>query len=173
MNNLGRNAALLMALGVLGCGDDGETPGSSLAEGESYLSIELSGDTLDETLRFEGKTDEIGLYVFDDDISALASSDIGLESGDFTLGRMTLSIRLTEPGTVDENGFDINLVVEGFNNEFGTSGYSLREKEGSTLTVTEVSDERVRGTFEFDASPTQGNSTDLVFHLKGSFEIRE
>lgn len=164
---------------ALGCGDDssGENQGkggASLAEGESYLSLEITGEDLESPLHFEGKTEKIGLHVYSD-ISALAGSEIGIEStpSGFHLGIMTLAIRLKAPGTVDENGFDINLVVEGFNNEHGTTGYSLREKDGkSSLTVTSVDDNHAKGHFEFDASPTQGKSTHLVYHVKGSFEFR-
>lgn len=169
---------MLMLIGALGCGDDsdGKASGSgSLAEGESYLSLEITGEDLEAPLLFEGKTDKIGLYVYSD-ISALASSEIGIESkpSGFQLGRMTLSIRLQAPGTVDENGFDIDLVVEGFNNEHGTTAYSLREKDGkSSLTVTSVDDDHAKGHFEFDASPTQSKSTHLVYHVKGSFEFRD
>ena len=178
MNHFLRSTGLSLSLiGTLGCGDDAGGEGApSLAEGESYLSIEVSGEDLDGPLLFEGKTDEIGLFIFDGEISAIASDEIGLEStsGGFHLGRMTLGIRQSTPGTIDESGFDIDLVVQGFHNEHGTSGYSLRERDGaSSLTVTSVDENHVKGHFAFDASPTQGQSTHLVYHVKGSFEMRD
>ncbi|MCA9577954.1 MAG: hypothetical protein R3B40_22585 [Polyangiales bacterium] len=163
-------SVFLVACVLLGCEEDA-TP--ALAEGETFVSLELSGDVLTSPLRFEGTTESVSEFV-SDDITLLAGNGLGIPSaqGGYELGVMTMTVRLDGAGAVDQDGFDINLVVHGFSDSAGNEAFSLRERPGASLTVSTVTADRIVMHFAFDASPTQLNNTERVFHIEGRLELR-
>lgn len=163
-------AILLATLSVSGCSGDTGTSGVSLKAGQSALSLQLGGGHLTEPLEFSGTADKT-MYISSTSIIFLGGGiDLTGSNGTAVLEQVLLDLNSAEPGTYPAKESDVDMVFDF--PEAGT-GYSMQPREGTgTIRIEQLNGEHMRVHFDFDASPSNIGSKEMVFHVKGVLESR-
>lgn len=165
MNKFWTSAALVAGMMMSGCGGARQP-----ASGETYISLELSGGHLTETLVFEGTVEKTP-YLFDKSTSILAMGvNLKASNADAVLEQFTVSLETGKSGPFDADDGDLDIV---FDFPSVPASYSLRPIGGTGGVVLDRgNDDRATITIHFDASPTQMDGRDKVYRLEGVIDSR-
>ena len=158
------------AMPLTGCSGDNGGSNAAPKAGQSTISLHLSGGHLSDTLEFSGTFDNT-MSIFSSSMTYLGPGlDLTASNGTAVFKQMTLSIESSEAGTYPVKDVSSDMV---FRFPDVNKGYSLRPREGTgTVKVERLDGDHVRLHLDFDASPTNIRSKDLIFHVEGVLESR-
>lgn len=160
-----------ISLGSIAC----SSAEASLSEGESHVTLRLSGGTLAEPIEFDGTSDTLRFYAYSE-VSVMGEVRIPSSDGAYELARVNMSIPSLEERVYELDRFSPDVNIDGFTNDEGkTISHSFRpiEGEGGTLEVLERSEQRLHLKFDTKVAPLTIGYKDLVFHMTGEITIQK
>lgn len=157
------------------CGGDGSNDLPKPPDGQGAFAFEIEGTSIPERVRFEFVSERLAANVLSESIAVLLRPLDPAPKGSiepYTFGSMTFEIEGRAPATYAGGSFAFDIVVHRVTVETSPQSLSFRPRpDVGEVILTEVTDTRVKGSFNTTASPTQVNAKDGVYSVSGAFDF--